>query len=201
MHIMGKITISEIMLLFILLFVLPGLAFLLHKLRRYEKEFGTLPERERKKKKKRGEPTPETAAPAAAPAASAPDDKYPYKTRPFLNPSDRACLAAMREALGAEVEVFPKVALWETVESTEKEPAYRDRLSGLDFDFLVCDRKTCQPLTAVVYNPGKGKPAGPVDTLKKVCAAAGANMVCIDMAPEYDVKTLKEALGLPELEI
>lgn len=196
MEIIGKITISEVMLLFILFFVLPGMAFLVHKLRRYEVEFGPLPELKKKKKVKKEEPAP---APASkADAAQAP---FSYRLATFLSPADKACLGALREALGGEVEVFPKVALWEVVEPSDGNTAVAERLHGKDFDFLVCDKKTGQPLTAVAYKPGKGRPAGPTDDLKKICAAADANVVFIEMAENYDAKTLKDALGIPELEI
>ncbi len=130
-----------------------------------------------------------------------PDNVYPYKTKKFLSPSDHACLNAMQEALGEEVYVFPKVALWEHFESTEKNPGYMKRLHELDYDFLVCDRRTGQPLTAVMYNAGKGRPAGKIDAVKKICKAAGAPVVFIDQAPEYDADSLKEALGLPDLDM
>lgn len=198
MDILGQITIAESLLLFILLFVLPGLTFLIRKLRRYEKEFGQLPEEKKKKKKKEEPPPPEPAAPAKD---AVPADVFPYRAKTFLSPADKACLAAMREAMGAEVEVFPKVALWETVESTDKNPGFGERLHGKDYDFLVCDKKTGQPLTGVMYAPAKGRPAGPIDDMKKICAAAGANLVFIDMAEEYDVKKMKDALGIPELDL
>ncbi len=98
------------------------------------------------------------------------------------------------------MDVFAKVALWELVESTDKAPGYAGRLKGLDFDYLLCDRKTGRMLTAVMYNPGKGRPAGPVDEVRKICAAAKANVVFIDMAEKYDAKTLGAALGLPALD-
>lgn len=201
MEILGKTSISEVILLFNLIFLLPMMALMLLRLRKYETLFGQLPESDKKKKGK-AEPEP-TAAPTPAGGTdpdAVPDDVFPYKTRAFLSPADRACLAALREALG-EVEVYPKVALWELVEATDKAPGYARRMHGKDFDFLVCDRRTGMPFTAVMYKPGKGRPAGAVDELQKICQAAGANVVLIDMAEEYDVKTLKDALGIPDLEI
>lgn len=205
LDVLGKTSISEVILIFILLFVLPLIALLLRRLRKYEALFGVLPDegRKKKKKKKGDEPAPE--APAAAPVApqeeAPPDNRYPYQSRPFLSSADKACLNAMREALGPDVDVFAKVALWETVESTEKAAGYANRLKGLAFDCLVCDRRTGQVLTAVMYNPGKGRPAGLIDEIKKICTAAKANLVFIDMAEEYDVKTLSAALGIPNLDV
>ena len=199
MDILSKITVSEVLLLFVLLFVLPGMGYLVMRLRKYEALFGFFPDD--KKKAKKPEPAAAETAAKTEPAAGVPDDVFPYRSKAFLSPADEACLGAMREALGDEVEVFPKVALWEFVESTDKEAGYLQRLHGRDVDFLVCDRKTGRPLTAVAYNPAKGRPAGPVDELKKICDAAEANIVFIDMAEEYDAKSLKEALGIPELDI
>lgn len=201
MDILGKITFSEVLLLFVLLFVLPGMTYLVLRLRKYEALFGFLPDDKAKKKAKKSEPVTVESAAETESVPDVPNDVYPYRSKVFLSPADKACLGAMREALGEEVEVFPKVALWELVESTEKEAGYLQRLHGKDVDFLVCDRKTGRPLTAVAYNPGKGRPAGPVDELKKICDAAEANIVFIDMAEEYDVKSLKDALGIPELDI
>lgn len=200
MDVIGKIAISEVILLFLLLFVLPALFLLIMRLRKYEAQFGQLPEekKNKKKKKKSVEEPPAEAKPAAAEHAA---EGYPYRTKAFLSPADRACLQAMREALGPDAEVYPKVALWETVEPTEKDAAYARRLEGTCYDFLVCDKRTGKPLTAVMYRPGRGRPAGAVDELLKICKAAGANVVSIDMVEKYDVKSLKAALGIPELDL
>ncbi|MCL2001221.1 MAG: DUF2726 domain-containing protein [Planctomycetes bacterium] len=197
LDIIAQITISEVMLLFVLLFVLPTTTFLILRLRRYENLFGELPNTVGKKKAKPPE-QPKTA-PLAVGATAVPTDVFPYKIRAFLSSADKACLQAMREALGPDVEVFPKVALWETIESADKNPGYLERLHGKDYDFLVCDRKTGQPLTAVMFKPGRGRPTGAVDELKRICAAAKANVVFIDMLENYDAKMLKDALGIPDL--
>lgn len=190
-----QITIAEVMLLFVLLFVVPITATLLLRLRRYEAQFGQL-----KGKAKKAAPA------AAAPAAKAAEDDvpknvYPYRSRPFLTAPEKDCLAALREALGDQVEVYPKVALWETVESSDANPGFARRLHDKDFDFLVCDFRTGQPLTAVMFKPAKGKPAGPIDEIKRICEAAGANVVFIDQAEDYDAAKLKAELGLPDLEL
>lgn len=203
MEIVSKTSISEVILLFNIIFILPMMALMLLRLRKYETLFGQLPKEDRKKKRKKGGQEPEPAEPvqgAAADPDAVPDDVYPYKTRVFLSPADRACLAALQEALG-EVEVYPKVALWELVEVTDKAPGYAKRLHGRDFDFLVCDRRTGMPLTSVMYKPGRGRPAGDVDELQKIYGSAGGNVVLIDMAEEYDAKALKDALGIPDLEL
>lgn len=197
MGILGQITISEVTLLFVLIFVLPGMAFLLWRLRKYENMYGQLPTDKKKKKPKEEKPQPA----ADSPKNTVPDDVFPYRSREFLSPPEKACLAGLREALGPEVEVFPKVALWETLESTDKNPGFQERLHGKDYDFLVCDKRTGKVLTAVMFKPGKGKPAGPVDEVKKISAAAGANVVFIEMREGYDAKELKAVLGIPELDL
>ncbi len=198
-----SITISEVILLFILLFVLPLLYLMVKRLRKYEAQFGDISEKDGKD----GQSGP--AAPAApakpggtGPAEEAvPDNVYPYKTKTFLSPADRACLLAMQEAMGEEVDVFPKVALWELVDSTEKAPGYLKRLHDKDYDFLVCDRRTGRPLTAVMYTAGKGRPAGKIDEVKKICKAASVPVAFIDMAEKYTADSLKKALGLPDLDL
>ncbi|MCD8350456.1 MAG: DUF2726 domain-containing protein [Planctomycetaceae bacterium] len=200
---LAKTTISEVILLFLLLFVLPMLALLVKRLRKYEMLYGVLKEEGRKKKKKKAdEPEPAAPPPEILPEDEPPpDNSYPYASRIFLSPADKACLSALKEAFGSDVDIFPKVALWEVVEPTEKAVGYANRLRGLLFDFLICDAKTGQVLTGIAYNPGKGRPAGPIDELKAICHAAGANLVFIDMAEEYDATKLKDALGIPDLDI
>ncbi len=194
-----KAGIAEIALLFVVLFLCPLLFLLVRRLKRYETKFGYLeggaPPPPKPKKEKAPPPAP------AAEKPKVPDNVFPYKSRQFLSPPERQCLEALQQALGAEVDIFPKVALWETVEPTESDPGYAERLHQLDFDYLVCDKKLGQPLTAVMFKPGKGRPAGPVDMLTKICAAAGANLVFIDMAEQYDAEQLKKELGLPDLDI
>lgn len=202
--VISKITISEVILLFVLIFILPVLTMMLMRLRRYEAAFGPPPEGrvgKRKGKSRAEEPAAPVAAVPPAPAEDAIDATvFPYRGKAFLSPADRACLVALREVLG-EVDVYPKVAVWETIESTSDNPGYAARLHDKSFDFLVCDARTGQPLTAVVYKPTRGRPVGPVDELQDICDAAGTNIVLIDMAEEYDAKSLKEALGLPDLDM
>ncbi|MDR2391933.1 MAG: DUF2726 domain-containing protein [Planctomycetota bacterium] len=189
-------TISEAMLFFVLLFVLPGMAFLVWNLRKYEKMLnGREKPAEKRKRKERGK-TSSFAPPKKS------DGVFPYKSRQFLSPRETACLAALREVLAADaVDVFAKTALWELVEPADKDPAYAERLHGLDFDFLICDRITGQPLTAVMFNPGKGRSNDQADLLRKICEAAETHVVFIDMAESYDAKSLKESLGIPDLEM
>lgn len=199
LEILAQTTLSEIMLLFVLLFILPATAYLLLRLRRYESRYGLLTNAKGGKKKA---PPPEPVPAAEAKLSpSVPADSFPYRSRLPLSAAELSCLAALRGALGPDVEVFPKVALWEVVEATEKDPGYFARLTGKACDFLVCDRKTGRPLTAVMFKPGKGRPAGPLDELGRICAAAQANVVFIDMAEEYDAGSLKKALGIPELDL
>jgi hypothetical protein len=192
----SQITISEVILLFVLLFVLPGMGYLVFNLRKYEKMAGRPPATEKKKKKKKDEPPPPPPAPKKVP-----DNVFPYRTRPLLSPPERACLIALREVMGADYDVFAKTALWERIEPTDQDPGYAERLRGLAFDFLICDRDTGEPLTAIMFNPGKGKPAGPADLLRKICEAAGVHAVFIDLAEQYDAKKLKEALGIPDIDL
>lgn len=145
-------------MLFLLLFVLPMLALLVRRLRRYEMLYGVLKEEGRKKRKKKAEEpaVQEEPQPVLPEDEPPPDNTYPYASRTFLSPADKACLAALREAFGPDVDVFPKVAVWEVVEPTEKAIGYANRLRGLLFDYLICDAKTGQVLTGIAYNPGRG---------------------------------------------
>lgn len=200
MEIIGKTTISEVILLFLLLFVLPVTALLVLRLRQYEKLYGVLvPEgKSGKKAKKKAETEVEKEAPAAKGESS---DGYAYRARVFLSPAERTCLRVMREVLGKDVDVYPKVALWETVEPMDPTQANINRLHGQDYDFLVCDQKTGQPLTAVMFKGGRGGRGGAAGELTKICEAAGASVIFIDMAEEYDAAKMKQALRIPDLEL
>lgn len=200
--VIGKITIAEVILLFLLIFILPTMALLLLRLRKYEKLFGDLPEEEKKGKKKKKKAKADDAAQTPAPKEEEPPaEGYPFRSKPFLTQPERDCLAAIREALGPDVEVYPKVALWETVEPEDNEKAAAERLHGKCYDFLVCDRQTGKALTGVMFNPGRGRPAGGADELRKICKAAEAPVVFIDMAEKYDAKSMKSALGIPDLDL
>lgn len=204
MDVIRKITISEVILLFNLLFVLPLLALMLLRIRRYEKLYGVLPDEGkfalRFRRKKKAAPPPKEKVEAApvesAPAAGA----IQYRTRAFLAAGERNCLKVMLDVLGNEVDVFPKVALWETVEPVEGGSAAMARLHGLDYDFLVCDKTTGQPLTGVMFKGGRGKGRG-ASELEEICKAAGASVVFIEMSEDYNAKKMKEALRIPDLEL
>lgn len=197
MDVISKTTISEVILLFVLLFLLPMTTLLVLRLRRYEKVFGSLPDEEKPSRgaKKKNANASDESPPAVKEEVP---DGYEYRARVFLSPAERTCLRVMREVLGKDVDVFPKVALWETVEPMDSTQANISRLHGKDYDFLVCDQKTGQPLTAVMFKGGRGSRGG---ELTKICEAAGASVIFIEMAEEYDAAKMKQALRIPDLEL
>lgn len=204
MDIVRQTGISEAILLFLLLFLLPVMTLLLLRLRKYETLYGDLPEEKKPGKKKKKKAEPEEPKPDAAPAEPESAEaaaEAAFRAKPFMTPADRACLAAMREALGDEVEVYPKVAFRETVEPAEPDVEAAKRLDRLVLDFLVCDKRTGKALTAVMFNPGRGRPAAAGDEVRAISGRAGANVVFIDMAEKYDAKSLKNALGIPDLDL
>lgn len=194
LEIIGQISIPEVVLVFVLVFLLPINFILVRRLRQYELREGGGPKPKAAKASWREEASGASPVPA-------PPDVYPYKAKPVLTPPEKNCLDALRAAFGDEVEIFPKVAAWSNIEPTDPNPGFAQRLQGKAYDYLVCDRRLGQPLTAVMFKPGKGRPAGPVDELKKLCAAAGVNLVFIDAAERYDANSLKDALGIPDLDI
>ncbi len=199
MDIIRQITISEVILLFNLVFVLPAMALLILQLRKYERQFGPLPEETKKKSRKKKEK--EDTAAAAALFSPANPDKYPYAAKNFLSAGDIACITALEEAFGPDVRVSPKVALWETIEPTEKDAEYRDRLHGRNYDFLLSDKALGQPLSAIMYRPVSGPAIAKSDEMKKICAAAGMQLVFIEQAAEYNTENLKNELGIPNFDL
>lgn len=192
--ILRRTGIAEVILLFNLLFVLPTLALLLLRVRKYEARFGPPGGKEK------GEARPKAETPPPPNAERTTDGKYPYRRALFLSPPERSCLAALETALGPEAAVHPKVALWEWVEPTDKDPDYRKRLHGLALDFLVCDRRTGQALAAVMFKPAKGRPSNGLSETRKICEAAGAKLVLVEFVEdgEYDSARLKKELGIPD---
>lgn len=189
--------ISEVILLFVLVFVIPMTGYLLLRLRRYESQFGRLAAPEKKKKKKKeAEPAPEKSG-----KRSVPPDVFPYQAKVFIPPPERACLNALTEAIGGDIAVYVKVALWELVEATDKNPGYFDRLTGKSIDFLICDASTGKPFTAACFEPPRNAPRRPVEELEKICKAAGLHLVFLPVAEEYDAKTLKKTLEIPDLSL
>ena len=87
------------------------------------------------------------------------------------------------------------------MKAEDGEKGAEERLRGICYDGLVCDRQTGKALTGVMFNPGRGRPAGGVDELKKSCKAAGAPVVFIDMAEKYYATSMKNALGIPDLDL
>lgn len=195
--ILGNMAISEVVLWFVLIFLLPMIVVILRRLRRYEDLYGLLGPK-KKKKKKVEEPPP--AAPAAPAAPPVPANVFPYRARTFLDPSEAGCLKAVIGAMGEGVLVFAKTALADLAESTDANPGFADRLKGLSVDYLVVDQRTGKPFTAVQFEPEKGAPRGARDAVKGVCEAIGLHLVFIPRG-EYEAGDLKKLLGIPELDM
>ncbi|MDR1613789.1 MAG: DUF2726 domain-containing protein [Planctomycetota bacterium] len=196
--IVGGMSIAETVLWFVLIFILPMIAIILNRLRRYEELYGLLGP---KRKKAKGPPKPAPAAPAVSAAPAVPGDVFPYRAAVFLDPSEIDCLGAIGAAMGEGVLVFAKTALSALAESTDANPGYAERLKGLAVDYLVVDAKTGKPFTAIRFEPEKGAPSGARDAVRGVCAAMGLHLVSIPRKGGYDAKELRKLLGIPELDI
>ena len=198
-EVIGKAAISELILLFVLLFVIPLLVFLLRRLRAYENQYGPLLKKRGKGKKKKEkiekEKAPEADQPEEVP------DVYPYRMKSFITPPERACLEALSTAFGPDVKIHVKVALWGLVESTDKEPGYHARLTGKYIDFLLCDAATDKAFTAVCFEPGKGKIRKAYDELESICQAAGLHLAFLPMADDYDADELKNLLDIRDIDL
>ena len=184
-EILGQARVTEAILFFVLVFILPMTAIILLKLRKYEAMYGVIPRGDRKagdRKRARERPEPPKADPIKP-------DVFPYRKKAFLEPSDRLCLQALEEAMGEGTRIHAKVALWEVVQSMDRNPGYAERLRGKMVDFLLCDAATSQPFAAVSHEPGGGE-------LAKICAAAETHLVLIPRADAYDPARLRETLGV-----
>ncbi|MDR3211792.1 MAG: DUF2726 domain-containing protein [Planctomycetota bacterium] len=198
LDLIGSASLSEVVLLFEIIFILPLIAYLLVRLRKYEARLAGDGDDKKKKKKKE----PEKAAPAKADKKPAvPADVFPYQTKSFMDPTEKSCLESLSEALGGDTRIYLKVALSELVQSTDPNPGFQDRLSQRSVDFLVCDGATGKPLSAICFEPGKKTPTGQKDDLVAICQAAGLPLVFIPQQEKYDVKKLREALNIPDLSL
>lgn len=196
-ELLGQTGISEAILLFILIFIIPLLGYLLLKLRRYENQYGVIYLRgKKKKKKKKPEPPPKEMKPEKP---SVPPDVFPYETKPFINPSEQMLLDALYEAIGGDIMIYTKVALSGLVQSTDSNPGFHDRLADKYVDFLICDKQTGNPFTAVCLEPGKKAPKGPTEELAKICQAANLHLVFLPQADSYDTAKVKKLLDIPDL--
>ena len=194
MEIFGQTSISEVILLFVLLFAVPLMAVLLRRLRNCEKQLGE--GRGGKKKKKKSKDT--VARTDASGKPSVPPDVFPYREKVFLTPPERACLEALNETFGREVRIYAKVALWELAESTDKNPGFSERLADKSVEFLICDAATGKPFTAVCFEQDAGGPQGRNDDLRMICKAIGLHLVFLPQADEYDAAALREQLNIPD---
>ena len=192
-----KMGIAEIILLFILLFLIPVVFLLLREMRRLEQRLqGGLPPEPKTSSATRA--FLETAIPPPKADSPPPPAAFLYQRRALLSAAEISFRDAAQALMGQDTLLLPKVSLSALVESADSHPAHAERLAGKTVDFLVCDRPTGHP-TAAVFFQGAAVPRGTLDEAEKICKAANVSFVRLPFKDSYDAETIRKALGLPEL--
>ncbi len=118
----------------------------------------------------------------------------------LFTPPQRAFLAVLERALGADYRVYGRVRVAEVIGLRQRlDRAARRRawalLGGRQFDFLVCAAATGAIACAVNLAPRsrRGRPP-PHDALNRICAAAGLPFVRVREADDYAATGLVERL-------
>jgi len=118
----------------------------------------------------------------------------------LFTPSQRAFLAVLERALGADFRVYGRVRVAEVIALRPRlDRAARRRawalLGDRQFDFLVCAAATGAIVGAVNLAPRsrRGRPP-PRDALDRICAAAGLPFVRVREADDYAAAGLTERL-------
>ena len=187
---------SEIMLLFVLIFIMPAIVILLFRLRRYETLYGELePAKKNKAEKKKKDELTQEKENKPLPALN----NFPYQKRTMLQPPERNCLKALEEVMGDDTRIFAKVAISQLIETSDVDPGYNSRLSGKYFDFLLCEYDTCQPFTAIMLVDRKQKNRGQDKELDNICEAAEMHVIKIPAQDSYTAEEVRKIIGLPDI--
>jgi len=177
-------TIAEIILLFILLFIIPFVFLILRENRKLNQYLRSgLP------------PEPPKPAPPPPPAA------FLYQRRALLSEAEISFRDTAQTLMGQDTLLLPKVSLSALAEPDGSHPVHAERLAGKTADFLVCDRPTGHPTAAIFFQPAPGSatPRGYLEEAEKICKAADISFVRVPSRNSYDAETVRKALGLPEL--
>lgn len=133
---------------------------------------------------------------ARSKAKAAPDAHIDYEaSEPFLAPSERRALMALKDALGRHYFIYPKVRVADFVApALTTPPSTRPigiaRVAALGVDFLVCESEGLAPAGVVFLGQSDPTDAALLDAL------AGADIDFVTLDPEAlpDRVALKELL-------
>ena len=126
---------------------------------------------------------------------------YPYRAvGVLLSPAEGELLAALRQALGGEYEVYPKVRLADLIEVrkglTRKQRAEAlEHVAGRHVGFVICDRGTNAVRGVVELELGAGPRTGrhrPVPFLDGALAAAHVPLVRVPAQSPYAPAELRD---------
>ena len=116
----------------------------------------------------------------------------PYRVRKsFLNTQEFAYLNALKQALGDEFQIFPKVRLPQVLGHPGHDPQFRvhwTRVQRRFVDFLVCD-SSLKPALAVKFDPSANRrhKSPKEDVLEDALGAAELPLLRVVPANSYDL--------------
>lgn len=129
--------------------------------------------------------------------------RLPYARRPeLLSAAERNLLAALRDAAGPGVEVWPRVGAADVLDVRRgtgrgRTRRARRRIAGTRIDFLLCTAADTCPL--LVVQRGEQARDKRDRRLEGACAAAGLALLRVPPRDDYDAAALREELR-PHLE-
>jgi len=130
---------------------------------------------------------------------------HPYQAAvALLSPAERSLLDALRQAVGAEYEVFPKVQLAEVLAVRRKGVTRKQRAAAADevarrrAGFVVCDAASQAVLAVVETEEPRRRRAsrhGPAPFLDAALAAAHIPLVRVPLQESYAADELRDRVN------
>lgn len=131
---------------------------------------------------------------------------HPYQaTAALLSPAERSLLDALRQAVGAEYEVFPKVQLAEVLAVRRKGTTRKQRAAAANevarrrAGFVVCDAASHAVRAIVETEEPRGRRAsrhGPAPFLDAALAAAHLPLVRVPLQESYTADELRDRVAV-----
>lgn len=129
-----------------------------------------------------------------------PQEQFPFRARPFfLSKAEASFYHTLKHLAGANIVIFPHVALRDLVSVTgvEKADYYRffNQIDRKQVDFLLAESKTLKPVLVIELDDSTHQRADRVQRdrfVETVLAAARIPLARVPVQQSYDTKELAE---------
>lgn len=135
------------------------------------------------------------------PAAGAPEGPLPYQpVAEVLTPAERSFYRCLQQAVGDDLDVFPKMRLADIFRVTAPKGQYVkyfNMISAKHADFLLCDARTGCPRLIVELDDASHKQRRRRERdafLDRLCADAGLPILHQPAQMAYDTKDLRQSI-------